>query len=222
MRALFFPAAVLALTGIARCEDFKTNSGSEFKDVTVSRVEPDGLVLMTDAGVTKVKFSELSDETRKRYGYDAAKEAAYLAASRAASRAVTMTRSANAAQESRFAKWTEAIEQMKGKSYERESPHAKKIETMEAVLRMLRAMVAELDRKGVSAAVSQQLIDSTFEKKIFVGMPSPFVLYAWGQPTEVNKTLSTNGTSEQWVYRRGAVAADYVTVENEIVTFIQN
>src|SRR4030095_10721402 len=34
-------------TSIARAEDFKTITGKEYKDVTVTRVEPDGIILRT-------------------------------------------------------------------------------------------------------------------------------------------------------------------------------
>ena len=35
------------LASIALAEDFKTIEGKEYKDVTVNRVEPDGIVLTT-------------------------------------------------------------------------------------------------------------------------------------------------------------------------------
>jgi hypothetical protein len=34
-------------------EDFKTVNGKEYKNATVSRVEPDGIVLRTKSGVLK-------------------------------------------------------------------------------------------------------------------------------------------------------------------------
>src|SRR5207244_1275393 len=42
--------------------DFKTINGKEYKNATVSRVEPDGLVLRTKSGISKVYFSELPKE----------------------------------------------------------------------------------------------------------------------------------------------------------------
>ena len=41
-------------------EDFKTLDGREYKDATVNRVEPDGIVLITSSGVSKVYFVELA------------------------------------------------------------------------------------------------------------------------------------------------------------------
>lgn len=58
-------------------EDFKTIDGKEYKDVTVSRVEPDGIVLTTRSGISKVYFTELSKEVQERFHYDVTKAAAY-------------------------------------------------------------------------------------------------------------------------------------------------
>src|SRR5262249_21336729 len=64
--------------------DFKTINGKEYKDATVSRVEPDGLVLKTKSGINKVYFSELSKDVQERFGYDSAKAAQFSAAEREA------------------------------------------------------------------------------------------------------------------------------------------
>ena len=45
----------------------------------VSRVEPDGIVLVTSSGISKVYFAELPKEVQERFNYDAAKAAAYSA-----------------------------------------------------------------------------------------------------------------------------------------------
>src|SRR5439155_9475432 len=46
-------------------------------NVTVSRVEPDGLVLSSKSGISKVYFTELPKEVQERFHYDAAKGDAY-------------------------------------------------------------------------------------------------------------------------------------------------
>jgi hypothetical protein len=51
-------------------EDFKTNNGKEYKNATVTRVEPDGLVIRFSGGIVKVPFTDLSDELRRKYNYD--------------------------------------------------------------------------------------------------------------------------------------------------------
>ena len=52
---------------LALSEDFKTINGKVYKDATVSRIEPDGLVLRTAAGISKVYFTELPQEVQERF-----------------------------------------------------------------------------------------------------------------------------------------------------------
>ena len=54
---------------IALAEDFKTVNGKEYEDVTVSRVEADGIVLKTKTGISKVYFVELPKEVQERFHY---------------------------------------------------------------------------------------------------------------------------------------------------------
>ena len=60
-------------------EDFKTTDGKEYKDATVKRVEPDGIVLATKSGISKLYFPELPKEVQQRFNYDPDKAAAYSA-----------------------------------------------------------------------------------------------------------------------------------------------
>jgi hypothetical protein len=53
----------------ALSDDFKTINGKEYTDATVSRIEPDGIVVKTKSGVSKVYFSELPKEVRERFHY---------------------------------------------------------------------------------------------------------------------------------------------------------
>jgi hypothetical protein len=50
--------------------DFKTISGKEYKNATVSRVEPDGIVVRFSGGIVKTPFTDVSDELRRKYNYD--------------------------------------------------------------------------------------------------------------------------------------------------------
>jgi hypothetical protein len=61
---------------IALADDFKTINGKEYKDATVSRVEPDGIVLKTKSGIAKVYFVELPKEVQERFHYNPASVAA--------------------------------------------------------------------------------------------------------------------------------------------------
>ncbi len=57
---------------LALAEDFKTINGKEYKDVTISRVEGDGIVLRTKTGISKVYFVELPKDVQERFHYRAA------------------------------------------------------------------------------------------------------------------------------------------------------
>jgi hypothetical protein len=73
--------AILAalFASIALADDFKTIDGKEYKNVTISRIEPDGIVLKTGSGISKVYFTELPKEVQEQFHYDAAKGNAYSA-----------------------------------------------------------------------------------------------------------------------------------------------
>jgi hypothetical protein len=61
--------AILAAVSVSLvlADDFKTINGKEYKDATVSRVEPDGIVLKTKSGISKVYFRELPKEVQERF-----------------------------------------------------------------------------------------------------------------------------------------------------------
>jgi len=61
---------ILLFVSAASAEDFKTIDGKEYKDATVSHVEPDGIVLKTKSGISKIYFPELPKDVQERFGYD--------------------------------------------------------------------------------------------------------------------------------------------------------
>ena len=67
--------AILALlsASIVIAEDFKTNDGKEYKDATVSQIEPDGIVIKTKSGISKIYFAELPKVVEQRFHYDTPK-----------------------------------------------------------------------------------------------------------------------------------------------------
>ncbi|PYK55513.1 MAG: hypothetical protein DME48_04400 [Verrucomicrobia bacterium] len=73
------PLFILLFVSAAFCEDFKTINGKEYKDATITRVEPDGIVIKTKSGITKVHFAELPKEIQERFHYDLQKAGAYSA-----------------------------------------------------------------------------------------------------------------------------------------------
>src|SRR5213083_3229658 len=70
MKTLAFLIACFA--SIAVAEDFRAIDGKEYKNVTVSRVEPDGIVLKTKSGISKVYFVELPKDVQERFHYGSA------------------------------------------------------------------------------------------------------------------------------------------------------
>src|SRR5580765_2061037 len=76
--------SILSFISAVFADDFKTVNGKEYKDATVSRVEPDGIVLRTKSGIFKVYFTELPKEVQQRFNYDSEKAAAYSANQNAA------------------------------------------------------------------------------------------------------------------------------------------
>jgi hypothetical protein len=70
---------ILSLPPAVFSEDLKTVDGREYKDATISRVEPDGIVVKTKSGITKLSFTELPKEVQDRFHYDPQKATAYSA-----------------------------------------------------------------------------------------------------------------------------------------------
>ena len=70
---------ILSFTAAAFSEDFKTVNGKEFKNATITRVEPDGIVVKTLSGISKISFAELPKEIQERFHYDPQKATAYSA-----------------------------------------------------------------------------------------------------------------------------------------------
>jgi len=75
---------VVFLASFALADDFKTINGKEFKNAKVSRVEPDGIVLITTSGIVKVYFVELPKDVQERFHYDPTKAAQFTTAGQAA------------------------------------------------------------------------------------------------------------------------------------------
>ena len=70
---------ILSFASVVLADDFKTIDGKEYENVTVNRVEPDGIVLTSSFGISKVYFTELPKEVQEHFRYDQAKSAAYSA-----------------------------------------------------------------------------------------------------------------------------------------------
>jgi hypothetical protein len=58
---------VTTSASLALAEDFKTVSGRVYKDVTIIRVEADGIVLRSKTGISKIYFIELPKDVQARF-----------------------------------------------------------------------------------------------------------------------------------------------------------
>jgi hypothetical protein len=65
------------ITSIALADDFETVNGKEYKNAMVRRIEPDGVVLITKVGISKVYFVELPKEVQQRFHYDPVRAAGF-------------------------------------------------------------------------------------------------------------------------------------------------
>src|SRR5436190_23949178 len=71
--------SILCFISAVFADDVKTLNGKEYKDATITRVEPDGIVLKTKSGVIKVYFTELPKDLQERFHYEPEKAASYSA-----------------------------------------------------------------------------------------------------------------------------------------------
>jgi len=77
MSAKVLTLFILCFTSAAVAEDFTTVNGKEYTEATVTRVDPDGIVVKTKSGIMKLYFTELPKEVQERFHYDSAKAASY-------------------------------------------------------------------------------------------------------------------------------------------------
>ena len=79
-----FVILIVCFATLAVADYFRTTKGKEYKNATVSRVEPDGIVIKFKGGIVKILFTELPKDVQLRFGYDTDKIEAEQAAARAA------------------------------------------------------------------------------------------------------------------------------------------
>src|SRR5262245_61620164 len=57
----------ILFASVVFADDYKTLSGKEYKNATVSRVEPDGIVIKFSGGIVKIPFADLSQDLQQKY-----------------------------------------------------------------------------------------------------------------------------------------------------------
>jgi hypothetical protein len=78
--------------------------------------------------------------------------------------------------------------------------------------------------KGQQAAAEKERAEWAARKEPHIGMTETEAEKStWGYPDDVNKTVTTHGISEQWVYRGlGYTKSRYLYFRNGILTSIQD
>lgn len=60
-------------------------------------------------------------------------------------------------------------------------------------------------------------------REVFIGMTDEEVARSWGRPSNINRTVTKYGSSEQWVYDRGGIGrGQYLYMENGTLRSIQS
>jgi hypothetical protein len=73
MKKVEITVAILAAlsASLALSEDLQTIEGKVYKNIKVNRIEPDGIMLRTKSGISKVYFTELPKQVQERFHYEA-------------------------------------------------------------------------------------------------------------------------------------------------------
>lgn len=77
LRSQVVISGLLLLGSVAASDTFRLTNGTEYRNVKLSRVEPDGLLIITDTGIVKLYFADLPEEVRQKYDYDPKKAEAF-------------------------------------------------------------------------------------------------------------------------------------------------
>lgn len=199
MKRVRITLLVMLIAAIARAEDIETLDHKVYKNATITRAEPDGIVLRHSAGIVKIPFTDLPQEFSKRYNYDSQAAKAFKADVEEKQAAIYVgTQAAKAMQQEKVSEIAAKAEA------EREQKKA-----------ILRERAAEEAKQAQRAASVKAAIQ---HGGIIPGMTGDECIQASGKPQFVKRTTNSDGTiTEKWIYGAG-----YVYFENGIVTTIEN
>ncbi len=77
MKSVIALLALIITVGQLFADDFTLVNGRQYKGVTVTRVEVDGLMVMTDSGIEKLLFTWLPKDVQQKYNYNPQAAASY-------------------------------------------------------------------------------------------------------------------------------------------------
>jgi len=72
--------------------------------------------------------------------------------------------------------------------------------------------------KGYSDSTINNILNGT----VRIGMTEEQVIYSWGRPDDINRSVGSWGVDEQWIYRRGDIKSQYLYFENGKLTSWQD
>jgi len=75
----------------------------------------------------------------------------------------------------------------------------------------------KIRKSGFSKKIQNKLI----EKKVWIGMTKEMAILSWGNPDDINQTITANVVREQWVYEGGRYKGQYIYFENGKLIAIQ-
>lgn len=58
--------------------------------------------------------------------------------------------------------------------------------------------------------------------KVELGMNTHMVFYAWGRPDAINESSTSDGTKEEWIYKRSGAKTRSLYFEDGLLTVIKN
>src|SRR5438876_3273075 len=194
MKAPAFLIVVVCFASIALADDFKTIDGKEYKNAKVNRVEPDGIVLITKSGISKVYFVELPKEVQERFHYDAQKAAEFTSETKNGIDQLLHQRADASARAAETATELAAdYEQRQG---------------------IIREQAAQEGRNTQHAASVKAAME---HGEVILGMTTEECVRTAGKPLRVLRNIDAQGHSiERWQYRAG-----WVSFEDGVVTRVQ-
>ena len=184
-----YPVTILILTLFAVCvhaDDIKTLSGKKLTGVSVNRVEPDGVVVMTSDGIEKIPFSDLSPELQKKYGYDPQKAAAYALALQKQAEVKAQQIATQARQQAEEARRAEARAQQEA---EARGAEAKAQQEAEARGAEAKAQQAAANHAVLTQKSQEQHVSETGEFFIQISSVAPGGVIAHTYPVERGSRL---------------------------------
>jgi len=146
-----------------------TTDGIRFENVSVSRVEPDGLVLMGEAGIQKVPFEKLPTNVQKEYGYDPVKAVGFRESeTKKRAQSLQAIREANAAADARA-----AAEQTAWDKEEAKRQQEAVLRTKAANAVAIRGKVVQVTKDGLLVNCEQPEPSSTWGTQSYGGGGGP-------------------------------------------------